>query len=272
MSLVISILTLCLCVSGFFLFRWYIGRKTAASELLADYRAETYRLIAEIDSAADRDSLLVEERIKTLKKLLDDTDRRIAVYMRELQRSRAGEQLYTSLGRGIRAALDSRTEQELSSAKAPSPKEIVTPQAELFSAETTPKQTSPSMKAGDVQEARILPRSTATKVAPTKVAGRTRSNTEKEEEISKKISSPKETAASVKAATSQKTNESNGAGEAAAKRKPKKGKLKTQIAELSAQGLPPAKIASRLKLSLAEVDLALNLLQIPKDTPTGSRP
>jgi hypothetical protein len=265
-SLVISIITLCLCVSGFFFFRWYIGRKTAASELLADYRAETYRLIAEIDSAADRDSLLVEERIKTLKKLLDDTDRRIAVYMKELQRSRAGEQLYTSLGRGIRAALDSRPEYESEvSAKATSP--MKNPQAELFSTETAPKQ------AGDVQEPRTSPRSTRRKAVLT-------DSTEKKEEEkpAKEMSAPKESVISAKTATtqketaSQKTAENNGAGEAAGKRKPKRTKLKMQVAELSAQGLPPAKIASRLKLSLAEVDLALNLLQMPKDTPTGSQP
>jgi hypothetical protein len=232
-SLIISIITLCLCVSGFFFFRWYIGRKTAASELLADYRAETYRLIAEIDAAADRDSLLVEERIKTLKKVLDDTDRRIAVYMKELQRSRAGEQLYTSLGRGIRAALDSRPEQDLFPEE-PAP---------------TPQETRTRRKA-------VLWDSTEKK---------------EEEKLVKEMSSPKESAP-VKATTPQKITENNGSGETAGKRKPKKAKLKTQIAELSAQGLPPAKIASRLKLSLAEVDLALNLLQIPKDTPTGSRP
>jgi hypothetical protein len=240
-SLIISIITLCLCVSGFFFFRWYIGRKTAASELLADYRSETYRLIAEIDAAADRDSLLVEERIKTLKKLLDDTDRRIAVYMKELQRSRAGEQLYTSLGRGIRAALDSRPENEA--------------QAELFPTppqETAPQETPPRSS-----------RSTATKVASTKVARRKAvpgDSTEKEEATSK----PRETQSA--------PPEREAGDEAAEKRKPKKAKLKTQIAELAAQGLSPAKIASRLKLSLAEVDLALNLLQIPKDTPTGSQP
>jgi hypothetical protein len=202
-TLVISIITLCLCVFSFFFFRWYIGRKTAARELLADYRAETYRLIAEIDAAADRDSLLVEERIRTLKKLLDDTDRRIAVYMRELQRSRAGEQMYTSLGRGIRAALDSRPETEATSVLAATLSAL------------TPKETAPTPKG---------------------------------------------------------TLENATADTAAAKRKPKKAKLKTQIAELSAQGLSPAKIASRLKLSLAEVDLALNLLPSPKDRPTDSQP
>jgi hypothetical protein len=216
-SIIISIITLCLCVSGFFFFRWYIGRKTAASELLADYRSETYRLIAEIDAAADRDSLLVEERIKTLKKVLDDTDRRIAVYMKELQRSRAGEQLYTSLGRGIRAALDSQPGQAVLFPEEPAP---------------APKQTpTPPVEIQDAQKPRISPRSTRS----------TRRDSETEEEKLREDASDT----------------------AAAKRKPKKAKLKTQIAELSAQGVPPAKIASRLKLSLAEVDLALNLLQLP---------
>ncbi|MCL2762539.1 MAG: hypothetical protein FWD36_04945, partial [Treponema sp.] len=103
--IVLSTISICLCVISFFFFRWYIARKTAARELLADYRAEVHRLIAEIDAATDRDSLLVEERIKILRKLLEDTDRRIAVYMRELQRSRSGELMYASLGRGIRVAL-----------------------------------------------------------------------------------------------------------------------------------------------------------------------
>jgi DNA-binding NarL/FixJ family response regulator len=188
--LIVSVTSFCPCVCFFLFFRRYIEKKTAARELLADYRTETYRLIAEIDAAADRDSLLVEERIKTLKQLLDDTDRRIAVYMRELQRSRAGEALYTSLGRGIRAALDSRPLPEGSS----------------------PAETAPPQEAME------------TAVPP----------------------SPKEIPAPRESATG--------------KRKPKKTKIKAQIAELSAKGLSPPEIASRLNLSLAEVDLALSLL------------
>jgi len=202
---VISLISLSLCVFSFFFFRWYIERKTAARELLADYRAEVYRLIAEIDAAADRDSLLVEERIKTLKKLLDDTDRRISVYMRELQRSRHGEAMYASLGRGIRAALDSRP-----------------PQLELLPEEKTTEE--------EKKEERK----------------------EKREETNK----DRET-------VPQETDENA----TAEKRKPKKAKLKVQIAEMSAQGLSPSKIASRLNISLAEVDLALNLLYRPTDQP-----
>ena len=198
-ALVLSAVSLCLCVAGFFFFRWYIERKTAARELLADYREEVYRLIAEIDAAADRDSLLVEERIKTLKNILDDTDRRISVYMRELQRSRAGEAMYANLGRGIRAALDSRPPQlePADSVESPVP------------AEPPPQEPRTPVEPPVPQEA---PRE-----------------------------APKDTAA--------------------VKRKPKKTKIKVQIAEMSAQGLSPAEIASRLNLSLAEVELALNLLK-----------
>jgi len=80
-SLVISIVSLSLCVSGFFFLRWYISQRTNASRLLEEYREEVYRLISEIDAATDRDSRLVEERIKTLRNLLDDTDKRI-LYIR----------------------------------------------------------------------------------------------------------------------------------------------------------------------------------------------
>jgi hypothetical protein len=189
--LIVSITSLCLCVFGFLFLRRYIEKKTSARELLADYRTETYRLIAEIDAAADRDSLLVEERIKTLKKLLDDTDRRIGVYMRELQRSRAGEALYTSLGRGIRAALDAPPKEALAfPAETPVPPETPVPQ------ETPAAETAPPSEARE---------------------------------------------------------------SAAGKRKPKK-KIKEQIAEMSAKGLSPPEMASRLNLSLSEVELALSLL------------
>ena len=165
LPLVFSALSLALCLVLFFYLRWYVRRRTGAEELLAEYRTEVRRLIAEIDAATDRDSQLVEERIKNLKSLLDDTDRRIAVYVRELERGRAGEALYSSLGRGIRAALDTRK---------------------------------------PVREPAPMP----------------------------EIPPPEET---------------------------ESGGLRRQIAVMAAQGLTPAEIASRLDLSLSEVDLALKL-------------
>jgi len=204
--IVISIISLCLCISGFFFFRWYIAKKTAASSLLPDYRTEVYRMIADIDAATDRDLLLVEERIKTLKQLLDDTDRRISVYMRELQRSRSSEAMYASLGRGIRAALDSHpaTEPELPADQPPA-------EPPAANAAYTANQT-------DAKAPAARKRSAKRKPAP------------------------------------------EGEDALFAQTPPAKPKIKVQIAELSAQGLSPSEIASRLELSIAEVDLALNLL------------
>jgi hypothetical protein len=174
------------CLFFFFYFRSFLKRRTSAEELLAEYRAEVYRLIAEIDAATDRDSLLVEERIKTLKALLEDTDKRISVYMRELDRSRAGEALYTSLGRGIRAAIGAAPQ--------------------VSDRQQTAAESAPAAPA-------------AAPPAPPP---------------------PVETAPP--------------AGPSA------KQQLRAQVAELTGRGLSPAEIASRLGLSLAEVDLALNLL------------
>ena len=215
MPVILSVLSLCLCVAGFFFFRWYIGRKTAAASLLVDYRDEVYRMIAEIDAATDRDSLLVEERIKILRKLLEDTDRRISVYMRELQRSREGEAMYTSLGRGIRVALDSRLPAlEPASPSEPTPAEPSSPQES-----SSPLETS--------QSELLFP---AADAVPAPAKGRNAKKSRKQK------------------------------AEAPLSPLPAKPKLKVQIAELSAQGLNPPQIASNLGLSLAEVDLALNLL------------
>jgi hypothetical protein len=73
-----------------FFFCWYIKRKISFQGILPEFRKEVYNLIAEIDTVTDRDLNLVEERIKTLKKLIEDTDQRITAYKRELQQDKKG--------------------------------------------------------------------------------------------------------------------------------------------------------------------------------------
>ncbi|MCL2192757.1 MAG: hypothetical protein FWB78_05105 [Treponema sp.] len=207
---ILSGLSLCVSVLSFFFFRWYIKRKTAATQLLADYRDEVGRLIAEIDTATDRDSLLVEERIKILRKMLEDTDRRIATYVRELQRSRDGEAMYTSLGRGIRSALDSR----------PTPKgaELLQPQE----AASLP----PQEEAEPIVE--VVHLSETNETTETTVESDDRHDDEVRQEP---LTLPFE-----------------------------KSRIKVRIAEMSARGIPTQEIASKLGISIAEVDLALSLL------------
>jgi hypothetical protein len=83
---------------AFLYIRSYLKRHTG-SELLRKWQDEAGRLIAEIDAATDRDSALVEDRIKTLRALLEDVDRRITVYVREAGRQKNHEAAYAELGR-----------------------------------------------------------------------------------------------------------------------------------------------------------------------------
>jgi hypothetical protein len=202
-SLVVSIISLSLCVSGFFFLRWYISRRTDASRLLEEYRDEVSRLIAGIHAATDRDSLLVEERIKTLRKLLDDTDNRISVYTREIQRSRNSEAIYKKLGNGIREALDSIPLSSEKTSNTPPPAEIN--ELPFNDEQKTPHAANESVK---------------------------------KQRKRRTVNTPPK------------------------KKLPEKPGKKKQIAQMALQGFSPSDIASNLGISLAEVDLALQLLNM----------
>jgi hypothetical protein len=192
-SIIISITCALFCVFIFFYFKWYIKRRTSDSKLLDEYRTEVNRLIVEVNAATDRDMQLVEDRIKKLKTILDDTDKRISVYIRELEKSRTGEALYTSLGRGIRAALNTQVE--------PAPPS---------------EKTEPQKPYAVKQDSGI----------PSEPSGETSAQ------------SPSKTYS--------------------------RRQIRAQIDAMVDQGLPPGEIASRLEISLAEVDLAMNLINRQK--------
>jgi len=111
----------------FFYLKWYLKKRTSFSGL-EERQSELAKLIAEIDRITDRDSQLVEDRVNKLKTLLDDIDKKIAHYEKEietqsllkqinetnnLERERKND-LYTNLGRGIRAALKTEEPMEFS--------------------------------------------------------------------------------------------------------------------------------------------------------------
>ena len=219
---IISVFSLAFCVFVFFYTKWYIKRHTSSEALLAEYRKEVYELNAQIDATTDRDIQLIEARIASLKALLEDTDKRIAVYVRELDRSRSGEALYTSLGRGIRAALNPAAETpQPPDAKSPDTNplpvtlKLAAARPAAASENSVPQvkvRKEPVPKAGQGQAVKkVLPK---VKILPE---------------------------AAVKSVTTTE-------------------QIHFQIAGLAAQGFSPGEIASKLDLSLSEVDLALNLL------------
>jgi hypothetical protein len=102
LPIIFSAASLILCGFFFVYFQSYLRRKTGPREILEDYREEVNKLIVEIDAATERDAYLVEERIKSLKKLLEELDKKIEVYVREFERRRSTETVYNALGRNAK--------------------------------------------------------------------------------------------------------------------------------------------------------------------------
>jgi hypothetical protein len=99
--LVFSTASLLFCGFFFLYFHRYIRRRTSRENILAECGDAVARLEAQIDAVTDRDALLVEERIRSLKKLLEDVDRRISLLSR-IEDQRKPTALYNSLGNRMR--------------------------------------------------------------------------------------------------------------------------------------------------------------------------
>jgi len=178
----------------FFYLKWYVKKRTSVLEQLEDYRTEVIKLNAEIDRITDRDSQLIEDRVKKLKEILEETDRRVSVYASELEKSRRGEALYTSLSRGIRDALEIEKE---------------------------PAQPAPRLSP-------VHPQELASLKQPVPPAPRS-------------------------------VPETPAAKEPPPSKPPSKRQIRSSIDLLLNEGLSPEQVASRLDISVAEVNLAVNL-------------
>jgi len=63
-----------------------LSRRFSRRRILADLRAEMDRLIADLGREADRDVAILENRIKSLRSLIEEADRRVLVAEREERR------------------------------------------------------------------------------------------------------------------------------------------------------------------------------------------
>jgi hypothetical protein len=99
LSIIFSAASLILWAFTFVYFHVRIHKISGGEDLLSDYRKETARLIAEIDSATERDSRIVESRIESMKTVLEDIKKRTGIYVKELEKRQEGERLYSELGK-----------------------------------------------------------------------------------------------------------------------------------------------------------------------------
>jgi hypothetical protein len=89
---------LILCVFTFFYCRFYIKRRTGRDSVLNEIQDEVDSILLRINEVTDRDISLMEDQKKSLQALMDDADRRIKVYAREMDRRANSEKAYQDLG------------------------------------------------------------------------------------------------------------------------------------------------------------------------------
>lgn len=97
-----AVASLVLWAISFLYFRSYVTRRTSSRRILSEFRDEVEKLVSEIDAATDRDLQLVEERMKALRALLDETDKRVGTMRREIDRRTSEERAYSEFGKRSR--------------------------------------------------------------------------------------------------------------------------------------------------------------------------
>ncbi|MDR2103957.1 MAG: hypothetical protein LBP42_07645 [Treponema sp.] len=111
LSLFFSLAGFIICLFFCLFAGFYLRRRTGQKRILEEFREEVNKLIAVIDDATDRDARLVEERVKSLKALLADVDKRVGAYTQEIDRRHVQEKAYAELGKArLAAAVEEKAE------------------------------------------------------------------------------------------------------------------------------------------------------------------
>ncbi|MDR2402471.1 MAG: hypothetical protein LBD78_00395 [Spirochaetaceae bacterium] len=85
-AIIFSTASLVLWVFSFLFFFSYLKRRTGQERILAEFREEVDLITADINDVTVRNIDLLEDRIKTLKSVSEETERRIRTLIRELDR------------------------------------------------------------------------------------------------------------------------------------------------------------------------------------------
>ena len=94
-----SVTALIISVFSFFYFKSYLRRRTSQERILSELQEEVNFILKSINETTERDITLVEGREKELKRLLEEIDKRMKTYLREMDSARKAEEAYKELGK-----------------------------------------------------------------------------------------------------------------------------------------------------------------------------
>ena len=97
MALILSALAFLFSLFSFFFLKSYLKRRTNKEHILSEARDEVDQISKIINQATERDISLIEERQQDLKNLLKETEKRISVYIKEVERTQKAEEVHIKL-------------------------------------------------------------------------------------------------------------------------------------------------------------------------------
>lgn len=87
-------------LAGIWLYAKYrLNKALGLESLMEDIHKEVHALTIDLNETADRNISLVEDRMRALRSLLDEADRRIGIMHREVENKAQEREVYTKLGR-----------------------------------------------------------------------------------------------------------------------------------------------------------------------------
>ena len=107
LPLLISAATLLICIVSFLYLKSHLKRKTnlqyLRNEVLSEIREEVNMILRAIDEATERDISLIKERENELKSTLEEIDRRLKVYIREIESQKKADEIYAQAAAAVPA-------------------------------------------------------------------------------------------------------------------------------------------------------------------------
>ena len=125
LPLLFSVSALLICIFSFFCHNSYLKKRTGQKRILSEFEEEVNNILKSINEITERDITLIEEREKELKNLLNEIDKRLSVYIREMESREAAERSYEALGK--KRHLIKEIVQEAESPAAEDTEDIVSP-------------------------------------------------------------------------------------------------------------------------------------------------
>ena len=88
-------------IFSFFYFKSYLKRRTSQKRILSEFQEEVNKILRSINETTERDISLIEGRENDLRNLLEEIEKRLKTYVREMERATKAENFRAAFSQTI---------------------------------------------------------------------------------------------------------------------------------------------------------------------------